>query len=216
MTDIIKRLGETQRQLKAPKDQRNEFGGFNYRSCEGILEAVKPLLEENEAIVISDEMVEMGGRFYVMATAAFYLGDTDNPISTTAFARETETKKGMDAAQITGAASSYARKYALNGLLLIDDTKDADSMDNRNGGKNDKPTGTQLKKIMKVAKEYDNSLTEVEVGRISDWFWKNNTKYGGETARAADFLAKNFGVVSDKFMKAIGEEAQEIFDKEKK
>ena len=119
------KLLEVQKALKAPKSQRNNFGGYNYRSCEDILEAVKPLLIKNDLLLtLSDTMVEVGGRVYVKATATVETGEEE--ISVTAFAREEEEKKGMDGSQITGAASSYARKYALNGLFCIDDTKDSD------------------------------------------------------------------------------------------
>ena len=132
----MEKLAIIQRELKAPKDQRNTFGNYNYRSCEDILEEVKPLLD-GAILTLSDEMVEVGGRVYVKATALFIDGDYEK--ATTAFAREPEDRKGMDASQITGTASSYARKYALNGLFLIDDTKDADTMDNT---KKDKATQT--------------------------------------------------------------------------
>lgn len=123
-------LQEIQNKLKAPKGQRNNFGGYNYRSCEDILEALKPVLAEyNAAVLLTDDVVLIGDRFYVKATAT--LKTDDYTISTTAFAREAESRKGMDESQITGSASSYARKYALNGLFGIDDTKDADTMDNR-------------------------------------------------------------------------------------
>lgn len=116
--------------LKAPKAQRNGFGNYNYRSCEDILEAVKPLLTDVGAMVtISDSIEAVGGRVYIKATATIKCGEEQE--SVTAYARESETKKGMDEAQITGSASSYARKYSLNGLFLIDDTKDADTQDNR-------------------------------------------------------------------------------------
>ena len=120
-------MKELQQKLKAPKDSRNDFGGFNYRSAEGILEAVKPLLADLDAYLhITDDIVACGPWVYVKATATIV--QNDKAISSaSAFARETESKKGMDAAQITGAASSYARKYALNGLFGIDDTKDPDS-----------------------------------------------------------------------------------------
>ena len=135
MTTMGKLLA-VQAELKAPKGQYNRFGKYKYRSCEDILEAVKPLLKKYEAtITISDEVVEIGNRIYVKATAAFCNADdksSTSPIIGTAFAREPDTKKGMDESQITGTASSYARKYALNGLLLIDDTKDADTDENRN------------------------------------------------------------------------------------
>lgn len=112
--------------LKAPKNQRNTFGNYNYRSAEDILEAVKPLLREHSLILsIEDEIVMIGDRYYVKATATISNGSES--ISTTALAREEEHKKGQDSAQVTGATSSYARKYALNGLLCIDDTKDPDS-----------------------------------------------------------------------------------------
>lgn len=120
-------LNKIQKELKAPKNQYNAFGKYKYRSCEDILEAVKPLLED-AILTINDEMVVIGERYYIKATAT--LTEADKSISATAYAREPEEKKGMDSAQITGATSSYARKYALNGLFLIDDTKDADTMDN--------------------------------------------------------------------------------------
>ena len=119
-------LKKIQQELKAPKSQRNNFGNYNYRSCEDILEAVKPLLAKHNAMLtLEDELVQVGERYYIKATATFT--DGKEPITATAFAREAETKKGMDDSQITGTASSYARKYALNGLFLIDDTKDADT-----------------------------------------------------------------------------------------
>ena len=117
-----------QEELKAPKNQRNNFGGYNYRSAEDIIEAVKPIAHKyGYYLIISDEIVEVGGRIYVKATARLQPNEAGNIYSATGWAREEETKKGMDGAQITGAASSYARKYALNGLLAIDDTKDADA-----------------------------------------------------------------------------------------
>ncbi len=120
------KLSEIQQKLKAPKNQFNKFGGYKYRNCEDILEALKPLLGD-AVVTISDEIVQVGDRFYVKATAEFAGEDVK---SVTAYARESFDKKGMDSAQITGAASSYARKYALNGLFLIDDTQDADTQDN--------------------------------------------------------------------------------------
>lgn len=124
---IHERLAEIQQTLKAPKNQRNSFGNYNYRSCEDILEAVKPLLGAFY-LTISDEIVMLGDRFYVKATAT--ISDGKQSISNSAYARESLDKKGMDSSQVTGATSSYARKYALNGLFAIDDTKDADTMDN--------------------------------------------------------------------------------------
>ena len=116
-----------QQKLKAPKTQRNNFGNYNYRSCEDILEAVKPLLEENKCfLVITDEIINLGNRYYVKATAKLINDDGALIAENNGIAREEESKKGMDGSQITGASSSYARKYALNGLFGIDDTKDSD------------------------------------------------------------------------------------------
>ena len=123
----MKELINIQSFLKAPKDKRNTFGGYNYRSCESILEAVKPLLKaEACTLTINDDIVQVGERYYIKATATLR-NSSGESVSATALAREEETKKGMDAAQVTGAASSYARKYALNGLFAIDDTKDPDT-----------------------------------------------------------------------------------------
>ena len=124
--EFWEKLVAIQNDLKAPKDKENKFGGFRYRSCEGILEAVKPLLaREGLVLSISDEIVEVTGRVYVKATAT--ITDGTNSQQVTAYAREADTKKGMDPSQVTGASSSYARKYALNGLFCIDDAKDADT-----------------------------------------------------------------------------------------
>lgn len=119
-------LVKIQNELKAPKSQFNSFGKYHYRNCEDILEAVKPLLLKYHAwLTVSDEIVLIGERYYIKATAKLMMDDCE--VLNTAYARESLDKKGMDDSQITGAASSYARKYALNGLFLIDDTKDADS-----------------------------------------------------------------------------------------
>ena len=129
-------LQSIQSELKAPKNQTNKFGGYSYRSAEDILEATKPLLNKHGAtLTISDEVEEIGGRVYVKAIASLWDSETGEAIAgVQAFAREAENKKGMDDAQITGSASSYARKYALNGLFCIDDTKDPDATNNH--GKN--------------------------------------------------------------------------------
>lgn len=124
----MNKLLEIQAELKAPKSQFNSFGKYHYRNCEDILEALKPLLVKHGlTLTISDDIVAVGNRVYVRATASIKGAVVAEDVSVTAYARESEDKKGMDAAQVTGAASSYARKYALNGLFLIDDTKDADS-----------------------------------------------------------------------------------------
>lgn len=126
--DVYKKLLTVQAELKAPKGQYNSFGKYKYRSCEDILEAVKPILAKVGAtLVVGDELLIMGERYYIKATATFMDAETGDKVTNAAYAREEETKKGMDGSQITGTASSYARKYCLNGLFLIDDTKDADT-----------------------------------------------------------------------------------------
>lgn len=127
--EFIEKIVAIQSELKAPKGQYNSFGKYKYRSCEDILEGVKPLLAKHGLVLtIQDSIDLIGDRFYVKATAT--ITDGKEQLSTSAYARESLDKKGMDASQVTGATSSYARKYALNGLLAIDDTKDADTMDN--------------------------------------------------------------------------------------
>ncbi len=138
--NIRQKLQGIQSSLKAPKGQTNKFGGYKYRSAEDILEAVKPLLAEWQCVLtVQDEVVEIGGRVYVKATARITDTEHDNSVETTAFAREAEVKKGMDEAQITGSASSYARKYALNGLLCIDDTKDPDATNDHGKSRESQP-----------------------------------------------------------------------------
>lgn len=164
---IYEKLLAVQNELKAPKDKRNNFGGYNFRSCEGILEAVKPLLKEQGLMLtIKDEVVNIGDRYYVRATALLDDISSNGEIAVTALAREEEAKKGMDASQITGTASSYARKYALNGLFLIDDTKDADTDEfhrttQENGQKTNvatQPNQPPAKKIALTQKIVDEKL----------------------------------------------------------
>lgn len=128
----VKKLRRVQTELHAPKGQWNDFGGYKYRSCEDIIEAVKPLLAEQDlTLIISDHIQYIEGRFYVVATATVVDPDTGAAISVNGFAREAESKKGMDDSQVTASASSFARKYALNGLFAIDDAKDADTNEQR-------------------------------------------------------------------------------------
>mgnify|MGYP003500765337 CR=1 FL=1 len=124
---VYKKLIEVQTKLKAPKNQYNSFGKYSYRNCEDILEALKPILKEVGAtIIISDEVVSVNERYYVKATVKFIDTETGEVVEASANAREEDNKKGMDSSQLTGSTSSYARKYALNGLFAIDDTKDSD------------------------------------------------------------------------------------------
>lgn len=135
---IHEKLLSIQEELKAPKGQHNDFGNFNYRSCEDILEAVKPLLVKHKAVLtISDEIINLSNRFYIKATAAIADLESNTSIEIHGYAREPESRPKMDEAQVTGSSSSYARKYALNGLFCIDDTKDPDTTNNGSSqGKN--------------------------------------------------------------------------------
>lgn len=133
---IYEALRFVQLELKAPKGQRNSFGNYDYRSAEDILEAVKPVLADNNlTLLVDDEIVLIGDRYYVKATAAVF-NEAGESVKATASAREAEDKKGMDSAQVTGATSSYARKYALNGLFAIDDSKDADTDEHKHTTEN--------------------------------------------------------------------------------
>ena len=160
--NIYDKLASVQQNLKAPKNQYNSFGKYHYRSCEDILEGLKePLKQVGAVVTISDDIVAVEDRIYVKATARF--SDGTDFVENTAFAREELEKKGMDASQITGAASSYARKYALNGLFLIDDNKDADSLN-----KGDEKPETVAKTYMQEKKEAveKTKISENEYNRL--------------------------------------------------
>lgn len=177
-TNVQEKLLYVQQHLKAPKGQYNQFGKFNYRSCEDIQEAVKPLLQEVKAVLtIDDELLLIGDRYYLKATARFTDADDGTCICNAAYAREAESKAGMDAAQVTGSCSSYARKYALNGLFCIDDAKDPDcpqgQQDNRapsrqqGGAKSPgrhqavKPGSAELAKLKLEAERTGTDLSKV-------------------------------------------------------
>lgn len=192
---MIAKLCRVQAALKAPKNQRNNFGNYNYRSCEDILEAVKPLLaKEGLVLTISDSIEMIGTRIYVKATAT--LTDGEKEITTSAYAREADVKKGMDESQITGAASSYARKYTLNGLFCIDDCKDADTMDNtppksapKKAKSNDKKSDALaiVKKEMARLHISAEDISEILPKQYGKKKWADLTD-----AEAAD-MAKNVG-----------------------
>lgn len=144
-TNIRKKLQRIQSSLKAPKGQTNNFGNYSYRSCEDILTALKPLLVIQEcSVVISDDLVALEGRVFVKAVARLIDNESEDTIGACGFAEHAVTKKGMDQAQVTGSASSYARKYSLNGLFAIDDAKDADAT-NDHGKASNKPTTNNKK-----------------------------------------------------------------------
>lgn len=147
---IYEKLSAIQQELKAPKGQYNSFGKYKYRSCEDILEAVKPICAKHKTtLVLLDSISEINGRFYVTAQAQLHDCESDNAVTATAYAREPEKKTGMDESQITGTASSYARKYALNGLFCIDDTKDADTDEYKQQEQKAKPSKAAEKPVCK-------------------------------------------------------------------
>ena len=175
-----------QMKLKAPKGQYNKFGNFNYRSAEDILEAVKPLnAEQGLLLTITDEIKEVGGRIYVVATAT--VSDGTDELKVSAFAREPENKKGMDESQITGATSSYARKYALNGLYAIDDNKDADTDEHKQQQEN---APKQQQKQQQPTKE----PTEKELHEIVEKYVRNIEALGVERAQVVDYVCNKHSV----------------------
>ena len=167
-------LSKIQAEIKAPKGQMNKFGGYKYRSCEDIVEAAKPILNKyGFFLTLTDDIVNIGNRFYVKATATISNGTES--FTATSFAREEESKKGMDGSQITGASSSYARKYALNGLFAIDDTKDADATntheeENNTTLYNHRELGTKEKPLIsnKDFKELCENARNGLLGKIQD------------------------------------------------
>ena len=158
----MKELIEIQKKLKAPKGQYNSFGKYKYRSAEDILEAVKPLCHENNCtLTLSDTLENIGDRYYIRATVSITNGT--ETVSVSAYAREDETKKGMDGSQITGTASSYARKYALNGLFCIDDTKDVDTDEYKR-----QSTGNSKKESQKAAPKFSREELETKIVALCD------------------------------------------------
>lgn len=162
--ELTKKLADIQANLHAPKNQRNNFGNYNYRSCEDILEAVKPLLGDL-TLTINDEICPALDRVYIKATAT--ISDGEHSVSVSSFAREADSKKGMDSSQLTGATSSYARKYALNGLFLIDDNKDADT-DEARGGKKEAPKKPVAAKASKDSFRRPKKKQEPAQGAFDD------------------------------------------------
>lgn len=182
--NIFEKLLEIQTELKAPKGQYNSFGKYRYRSCEDILEAVKPLLKKVKcSLIITDGIEFIGERYYLKAEAILRDLESNEFINNIAYAREAENKSGMDVSQITGTASSYARKYALNGLFLIDDTKDVDQEEIHEESKQEALITDQQKEIIK-------KITE-KMGKPTD-----EKKLNKMTMKqASDFIMKNKGVL---------------------
>ena len=195
LANIYEKLMLIQNELKCPKDQFNSFGKYHYRSAESILEALKPLLVKHKAtLIISDEIVLIGDRFYVKATARLLNTEEPGEVEVTAYAREAENKKGMDSAQVTGSTSSYARKYALNGLLAIDDNKDPDHLNrgqenqtraNRGNPRQQRPrqkpmTLEEAKSIKLNFGDFNNislgQLAKENIGAVKELYQKANDK----------------------------------------
>lgn len=193
MKEINIKLMNIQQELKAPKGQYNSFGKYAYRSCEDILEAVKPLLKKEKVVLtISDELQYIGNRYYIKATATLIDTESEAIISNSAYAREEETKKGMDGSQITGASSSYARKYALNGLFGIDDNKDSDTTNIQSKEeKEDKKASPKQIELIQKYYQGENLTKLLEVNNIDKLEDMSINK-------ASEILSKLFAKKEDK------------------
>ena len=207
--NIYEKLETIQTKLKAPKNQKNNFGNYNYRSCEDILEALKPLLKETKTtLIISDEIILIGNRYYVKATASLFDAENENQkIWNSAYARECENKKGMDESQVTGACSSYARKYALNGLFAIDDTKDADTMNN-----NENKQVAHEETI--VNKETKKLISKNIIDLFNKWVEKNKIDSTMITTILEKYGFKTINEVDTENYKKIVNEINNILKKE--
>ena len=190
---LHEKLLAIQTKLKAPKGQYNKFGNFNYRSAEDILEAVKPLnAEQGLLLTITDEIKEVGGRIYVVATAT--VSDGTDELKVSAFAREPENKKGMDESQITGATSSYARKYALNGLYAIDDNKDADTNEHKQQQDNAPKKQQAQKQQPKQQQQQEQGFTEQELHELVEKYVRNIEALGVDRAKLIEFVCNKHSV----------------------
>lgn len=190
---LHEKLLAIQTKLKAPKGQYNKFGNFNYRSAEDILEAVKPLnAEQGVLLTITDEIKEIGGRVYVVATAT--VSDGTDTLQVSAFAREPENKKGMDESQITGATSSYARKYALNGLYAIDDNKDADTNEHKQQQENAPKKQQAQKQQQKQQQQQEQGFTEQELHELVEKYVRNIEALGVDRAKLIEFVCNKHSV----------------------
>ena len=193
--NIYEKLLSVQGKLKAPKSQYNDFGHYSYRNAEDILEAVKPLCNEVKALVLlTDEIKIIGERFYVEATAKFVDCEKADVIEVKASAREEENKKGMDGSQVTGASSSYARKYALNGLFAIDDTKDSDSTNKGDSTKNEPKKAEKKETKPEVKAEEEKPAMTLE--RAKALTIMNN---GGEKQCLGDCTMEQLSYIREKF-----------------
>lgn len=191
---LHEKLLAIQTKLKAPKGQYNKFGNFNYRSAEDILEAVKPLnAEQGVLLTITDEIKEIGERVYVVATAT--VSDGTDTLQVSAFAREPKNKRGMDESQITGATSSYARKYALNGLYAIDDNKDADTDEHKQQQENaPKKQQGQKQQAQKQQQQQEKGFTEQELHELVEKYVRNIEALGVDRAKLIEFVCNKHSV----------------------
>lgn len=190
---LHEKLLAIQTKLKAPKGQYNSFGKYSYRSAEDILEAVKPLnAEQGVLLTITDEIKEVGGRIYVVATAT--VSDGTDELKVSAFAREPENKKGMDESQITGATSSYARKYALNGLYAIDDNKDADTDEHKQQQENAPKKQQAQKQQQKQQQQQAKEPTEQELHEIVEKYARNIEALGVERSKLIEYVCNKHNV----------------------
>ena len=195
--NVYEKLLSIQTELKAPKSQYNSFGKYSYRNCEDILEAVKPILARcKAALFLSDEVVEIGQRIYVKATATLVnVEQPDEKIAVTAYAREEESKKGMDGSQVTGASSSYARKYALNGLFDVDDTKDSDTTNNsgNNPQQSSKQQQKSTKKDSQPQKPKSSKLSKESADAINKAIKEYSTQSGMKIAEVVNIIQQELG-----------------------
>lgn len=194
MKNVLNKLFLVQQELKVPKNQRNTFGNYNFRSCEDIMEASKPICKNHKCLLTcSDKISQVGGRYYVDAVATFYDLESGESICVTASAREEEIKKGMDSSQITGSSSSYARKYALNGLLQLDDNKDADTNEYSKGQK-EKPT---------LATDEQIKLLHVLFGKIPNGEEEKKKLYAKAKVSSSKELTKKNATVMIEYLKKL-------------
>lgn len=182
MTAILEKLNVIQSKLKAPKGQYNKFGNYAYRSCEDILEALKPLLAQTKTVLtLRDDIEFIGDRYYLRAICTLHDAESGEKIENAAYARETDTKKGMDAAQITGSVSSYARKYALNGLFAIDDTKDSDTNEN-------------YKQAQKSQSNAQRNAQGVDISKVRNEIAQTLKAKNYDFNKFVEYLKKTYGV----------------------
>jgi hypothetical protein len=203
---IYKKLSDIQEELKAPKNQFNSFGKYNYRSCEDIVEASKPICKKHGTVLlVSDTVKEVGARVYVQALATLTCIEDDSMVSVTGWAREAENRKGMDDSQITGATSSYARKYALNGLFAIDDTKDADTMKPEKEDLDKKKDHTWEAGYKKEGVKVDASIEVFSIAIRALTTKESAHKWKKENQSAIDSLGADKGKVMTEYLNKVKE-----------